>query len=157
VRELQAGGAVTSLPAGTALFAGSTFIAQVSGSLLPSHTRQNELRRAWDFYTATHDTENRPDGMRGALSERYMLRIALLRLEAEEGGRKTVFERIQLRSRTTSVPPPKWSDEKVSLTPVYRQLPWWPVSDGDGPVGTEDGADAAALRDTGAAGEAGAR
>lgn len=36
VRELQAGGAVTPLPAGTALFAGSTFIAQVSGSLLPS-------------------------------------------------------------------------------------------------------------------------
>lgn len=36
VRELQAGGAVTNLPAGTAVFAGSTFIAQVSGSLLPS-------------------------------------------------------------------------------------------------------------------------
>ncbi|WP_128377556.1 DUF5819 family protein [Streptomyces cavernae] len=119
--------------------------AAIEGSLLPSHTRQNQLRRAWDFYTATHDAENRPNGLRGALSERYMLRIALLRLETETVpgiGKGVVVERVQLRSRTTNVPPPEWSDEKVSLTPSYRELPWWPVSDGDGPVGTAGKADA---------------
>jgi len=36
VRDLMPGGAVTALPAGTAVMAGSTLIAQISGNLLPS-------------------------------------------------------------------------------------------------------------------------
>ncbi|MFH0175258.1 DUF5819 family protein [Streptomyces cacaoi] len=109
----------------------------IDGNLLPSHTQQNELRRAWDFFTATHDNDNRPVGLRGALSETYLRRIVVLRLErgdvAGDGG---VVERIQVRSQTTNVTPPKWSTEKVSMSPVYRELSWWSVPDGETEGGT---------------------
>lgn len=101
----------------------------IDGSLLPSHTEQNELRRAWDFYIATHDGDNRPVGLRGALSEQYVRRIAVMRLYREDAaGRAGTVQRVQVRSRTTNVPPPAWSDEKVSGTPVHRVLPWWTVT-----------------------------
>ncbi|MET9833480.1 DUF5819 family protein [Streptomyces sp. NPDC006385] len=102
----------------------------IDGNLLPSHTQQNELRRAWDFYVATHDAENRPVGLRGALSETYLRRIAELRLDRENAaGEGGVVERVQFRSRTTNVPVPKWSDERVSDKPTYRVLPWWWVAE----------------------------
>lgn len=100
----------------------------IDGNLLPSHTQQNELRRAWDFFVATHDDENRPVGGRGALSESYLRRIVVMRLDrADAAGPGDVVDRVQVRSRTTNVPPPEWSDEQVSTTPVDRTLPWWPV------------------------------
>ncbi|MFE9092782.1 DUF5819 family protein [Streptomyces sp. NPDC007264] len=106
--------------------------AAIDGHLLPSHTRQNELRRAWDFYTASHDGENRPVGLRGALSEEYLRRVVALRLGSEHpAGRGETVDRVQVRSRTTNVPPPEWSDEKVSGAPEYRQLPWWSVPRGE--------------------------
>ncbi|MFE1797111.1 DUF5819 family protein [Streptomyces sp. NPDC059517] len=109
----------------------------IDGNLLPSHTEQNELRRAWDFFAATHDNANRPNGLRGDLSERYLRRIAVLRLDREgAGGRGAVVQQVQVRSRTTNVPPPEWSQEQVSDKPVLRQLPWWPVSDTDRAAGT---------------------
>jgi hypothetical protein len=101
----------------------------IDGNPLPSHTQQNELRRAWDFFVASHDSDNRPVGLRGTLSETYLRRIAVLRLDraeaAEPGG---VVERVQYRSRTTNVKPPSWSGEKVSERATYRELPWWPAS-----------------------------
>ncbi|MEU5754841.1 DUF5819 family protein [Streptomyces sp. NPDC047829] len=101
----------------------------IDGNPLPSHTQQNELRRAWDFFVASHDSDNRPVGLRGTLSETYLRRIAVLRLDraeaAEPGG---VVERVQYRSRTTNVKPPSWSGEKVSDRATYRELPWWPAS-----------------------------
>lgn len=104
----------------------------IDGNPLPSHTQQNELRRAWDFYVGTHDAENRPAGLRGDLSERYLRRIAVLRLDREHaGGAGAAVERVQFRSRTTDVQPPRWSDEKVSDRPVVRELPWWPVPAAD--------------------------
>ncbi|MEU0248125.1 DUF5819 family protein [Streptomyces sp. NPDC006235] len=104
----------------------------IDGNLLPSHTQQNELRRAWDFFLATHDGENRPVGLRGSLSESYLRRIVVLRLDRDDAVRAAtggggVIERVQVRSRTSNVPPPEWSREKVSTTPAYRELPWWPV------------------------------
>jgi len=103
---------------------------EIDGNLVPSHTQQNELRRAWDFFTATHDGSARPVGLRGALAETYLRRIVVMRLErgaVDEGG---VVERVQVRSRTTNVPPPKWSTDKVPTSPVYRVLSWWSVPDG---------------------------
>ncbi|MFG3004330.1 DUF5819 family protein [Streptomyces calvus] len=98
----------------------------IDGNLLPSHTQQNELRRAWDFFVSTHDNDNRPVGLRGALSETYVRRIAALRLDrADAAGPGGVVERVQLRSRTANVPPPEWSGERISTTPVHRTLPWW--------------------------------
>ncbi|NEY32405.1 hypothetical protein GTU99_09410 [Streptomyces sp. PRKS01-65] len=100
----------------------------IDGDPLPSHTRQNQLRRAWDFYVATHDSRDRPVGLRGALAETYLRRIAVLRLERNgAAGPGGVLERVQFRSRTTSVPPPAWSHEKVPARPVHRVLPWWAV------------------------------
>ncbi|MET8687506.1 DUF5819 family protein [Streptomyces sp. NPDC004732] len=119
--------------------------ASIDGNLLPSHTQQNELRRAWDFYVGSHDSQNRPVGLRGQLSEHYVRRIAYMRLDRAEPGHKgDEIARVQLRSKTTNVRPPKWSDEKVSPKPIYRVLPWWsvgsedlPLADGKGRTDTE--------------------
>ncbi|MFJ2739624.1 DUF5819 family protein [Streptomyces sp. NPDC087440] len=102
---------------------------EIRGSLLPSHTAQNELRRGWDFYTNWHNDKNESLGMRGDLSARYVRRIVLERMsELDMGGRVV---RIQVRSATTSVKPPSWSTEKISTKPVYRTLPWWTVTQAD--------------------------
>ncbi|MHB9860470.1 DUF5819 family protein [Streptomyces sp. YIM S03343] len=100
----------------------------VDGSLLPSHTQQNELRRAWDFFLASHDGDSHPVGLRGALSEQYLRRITVLRLDRDDAaGRGEGIDRVQIRSVTTNVPPPGWSGEKLPTTPAYRELPWWAV------------------------------
>ncbi|MGW3493207.1 DUF5819 family protein [Streptomyces sp. NPDC001020] len=101
--------------------------AAIVGNPLPSHVQQNELRRAWDFYVASHDGENRPQGLRGALSEGYLRRVVVLRLGRERTALRhgETVDRVQVRCRITNVPPPKWSDEHIPTAPVYRQLPWW--------------------------------
>ncbi|MEU0664634.1 DUF5819 family protein [Streptomyces lavendulocolor] len=109
----------------------------IRGNLFPSHVNQNELRRGWDFYVNSHTDANRPNGMRGQLSERYIRRIAMLRLDAHHlGGR---IERIQLRSATRGVEAPHWSDEKTDTRPYYRVLPWWTVTAADLPGGVTGG------------------
>ncbi|MFE6842049.1 DUF5819 family protein [Streptomyces sp. NPDC057686] len=95
-------------------------------SLLPSHVRQNELRRAWDFFTGSHDEDDKPIGERGELSEQYLRRIALDRL-ADDGVAAGEIVRIQLRSATRAVAAPPWSDEKTDTQTYYRELPWWRV------------------------------
>jgi hypothetical protein len=105
----------------------------IRGNPIPSHTQQNELRRAWDFYTGSHDNDSRPNGLRGELSERYIRRITMLRLGAQEAGGAVV--RIQLRSQTTAVEPPEWSEERVDTKPAHRVLPWWTVTEADLPEG----------------------
>ncbi|MEV6686249.1 DUF5819 family protein [Streptomyces sp. NPDC051130] len=98
--------------------------AAIRHDLLPSHTRQNELRRAWDFFTGSHDDDNKPNGERGDLSEAYLRRIAAARLAGwQHGGDRIV--RIQLRSATRAVAAPKWSAERTDTLTYYRELPWW--------------------------------
>nr|WP_073950675.1 DUF5819 family protein [Streptomyces kebangsaanensis] len=100
----------------------------IEGNPVPSHTQQNELRRAWDLYGATHDGDNRPVGLRGALAEQYLRRLVVLRLDrSRAAGAGGVVERVQVRCRITDVPPPEWSGEKARGAPVYRLLPWWTV------------------------------
>ncbi|MGW0683196.1 DUF5819 family protein [Streptomyces sp. NPDC002754] len=109
--------------------------AAIDGNLLPSHTQQNELRRAWDVYTGTHDAQNRPNGLRGTLSEQYLRRILVLRLDRlGAAGKGEQIERVQIRSMTTAVESPKWSDEKVDQKPAYRVVPWWTVTSSDAPL-----------------------
>ncbi|WP_336321201.1 DUF5819 family protein [Streptomyces lavendofoliae] len=111
--------------------------AAIRGNLLPSHVNQNELRRGWDFFVNSHTDDNRPNGMRGQLSERYMRRIAMLRLDGHHlGGR---IERIQLRSASQAVEAPVWSDEKTDTRISYRLLPWWSVTAADLPGGVSGG------------------
>ncbi|MCS0635250.1 DUF5819 family protein [Streptomyces sp. LP05-1] len=116
--------------------------AVIRGNPFPSHVTQNELRRAWDFFANWHTDDNRPNGVRGELSERYLRRIAALRLDAHrEGGR---IERIQLRSATRAVVAPVWSDAgKTDTRTYYRVLPWWPVTVADLPGGADAGRGAA--------------
>lgn len=111
--------------------------AAIHHSLLPSHTEQNELRRAWDFFTSSHDEDNKSNGERGELAEQYLRRIALDRLDPRTDADTAVGKgahlaegrivRIQLRAATTSVAPPKWSDEQIDTQTYYRELPWWTV------------------------------
>ncbi|MET9799754.1 DUF5819 family protein [Streptomyces sp. NPDC006368] len=109
----------------------------IRGNLLPSHVNQNELRRGWDFFVNTHTGDNRPNGLRGELSERYIRRIAMLRLEAHDlGGR---IERIQLRSSTRGIDAPAWSKERTDTRAYYRTLPWWTVTAADLPEAANGG------------------
>lgn len=103
--------------------------AAIDGNLLPSHTQQNQLRRAWDYYVTTHDTRNRPNGLRGELSAEYLRRITVLRIGRDEP--KDTMLSVQVRSVTTNVQPPEWSGEKLDPKPVIRQLPWWSVTSQD--------------------------
>ncbi|MFI6693614.1 DUF5819 family protein [Streptomyces sp. NPDC050433] len=103
--------------------------AAIRGNPLPSHVDQNELRRGWDFYVDSHDEKARPNGLRGQLSERYIRRIVMLRLESRDLGGPV--ERVQLRSVTRAVEPPPWSDEKINTKPGYRVFPWWTVTSED--------------------------
>ncbi|WP_181768401.1 DUF5819 family protein, partial [Streptomyces albidus (ex Kaewkla and Franco 2022)] len=106
---------------------------EIDHNLAPSHVQQNELRRAWEFFSGSHDEKGKALGLRGELSESYMKRIVMLRFGPELNGGSV--ERIQVRSATAPVPPPKWSDEKLDLKTDYRVQPWWPVSSADLPGG----------------------
>ncbi|MFF8599325.1 DUF5819 family protein [Streptomyces sp. NPDC015232] len=104
----------------------------IRGNLLPSHSRQNELRRAWDFYLNSHTDDHRPNGMRGRLSEEYIRRIVMRRLDERALG--GTVDKIQLRTVTRPVPAAVWSDEKIDTRPVTRGYPWWTVTAGDRPA-----------------------
>lgn len=106
----------------------------IRGNPFPSHVHQNELRRAWDFLDSSHDSDDRPTGSRGELSESYVKRIVLLRLEERVDTDRV--QRVQIRSATRAVAPPRWSGETVDTGTRYRVLPWWPVVDADVPGGS---------------------
>ncbi|MFF8380382.1 DUF5819 family protein [Streptomyces sp. NPDC015661] len=108
---------------------------------MPSHAQQNQLRRAVDFYLNTHDDANRSNGLRGDLSEQYMRRIAMLRLDDLEGtdGRALGpdVRRIQLRTVSRPVSSPQWSTEKSRSNPSYRDFPWWGITEADRSAGAD--------------------
>ncbi|WP_063784335.1 DUF5819 family protein [Streptomyces sp. SBT349] len=124
--------------------------------LLPSHTSQNLMRRAWDFYTASHDEDGNPIGVRGQLSESYVHRIALQRLADDHGMDLSTVDRVQMRSSFTRVPAPEWRDEDIDTSTYYDELGWWVVTTEDLPQGAmalgPDGADTDADADTDAEG-----
>ncbi|PYC87567.1 hypothetical protein C7C46_04460 [Streptomyces tateyamensis] len=109
-------------------------IAAIRHNPVPGHAQQNLLRRAWDFYDSTHDSEHGPTaGPRSELAEQYLKRIALQRLgRTGPGGPVTAVE---LRSATVAITPPPWSGQQQSSQQSgqvqYSELPWWPVSDTD--------------------------
>lgn len=109
----------------------------IRGNPLPSHVNQNELRRAWDFYNNSHDNQNRSTGMRGQLSESYLRRIVMLRLDTRDLGGSV--ERVQIRSSTRSIEAPEWSKEKIDSRPSYRVLPWWTITAADLPADIRNG------------------
>jgi hypothetical protein len=110
-------------------------VASMRHNPLPSHSEQNELRRAWGYYTDTHDDQNRPTAGNGSdLSSTYLERILAERLGPRLNGGTVV--RIQARTAVTAVARPPWSGESVDTAPQFRQLPWWTVS--TAPAGQEN-------------------
>ncbi|MEU3463360.1 DUF5819 family protein [Streptomyces sp. NPDC006733] len=95
-------------------------------TVAPSHTRQNELRRAWSFYTSSHGDNNTPNGVRGRLSQEYVQRIVESRFGPRLNGGDVV--RVQARSATTAVAPPSWSDAKPDTATQYQETLWWSVA-----------------------------
>jgi hypothetical protein len=102
-------------------------IAAMRHDPLPSHTQQNELRRAWGFYTDTHDQQEQPTaGDRSDMSREYLQRILQQRFGPRLNGGDVL--RIQARAVTTAVPQPSWIAGATTTSPQYRQLPWWVVN-----------------------------
>ena len=101
-------------------------IAEIRHDPIPSHTVQNELRRAWSFYLDTHDGQGRAVGLRGNLSQRYILRIVAHRFGPRLNG--GAVQRVQVRGATTPVASPPWSTQKTDTRTNYHALPWWAVS-----------------------------
>ncbi|MFR9673026.1 DUF5819 family protein [Streptomyces sp. TR06-5] len=99
--------------------------ARIRGNPFPSHTAQNELRRAWDFLVGTHDSDGEPEGMRGELSEEYVKRIVMDRFGPHTHG--GTVHRVQVRSATTRVDAPRWSSERFDTETEYHVIPWWDV------------------------------
>ncbi|MFI2370266.1 DUF5819 family protein [Streptomyces sp. NPDC018833] len=126
----------------------------IRGNPVPSHIHQNQLRRGWDFFLGSHDNEARPDGLRGRLSERYIRRIVMLRLnDIDLGG---PVQRVQVRSSTRAIAAPAWSGERVDTRPVHRLMPWWTITEADLPGGVDSGrVNSAGTGNGGAAGGAG--
>ena len=87
----------------------------------------NELRRAWSFYSDTHnDQEQATAGDRSAMSSTYLLRILEERFGPKLNGGDVT--QIQARAATTPVPQPSWIASTPSGGTQYRLLPWWPVT-----------------------------
>lgn len=95
----------------------------------PSHSDQNMLRRAWDFYIGSHDEKDKPFGERGEISREYVRRIVAHRFGPRLNDGRVV--KIQVRSATTSVAAPAWSKEVVNTSTAYRVVPWWTVTEED--------------------------
>ncbi|MER6127386.1 DUF5819 family protein [Streptomyces sp. NPDC001795] len=103
--------------------------AHIRNNPAPSHTYQNQLRQAWDFYTRQHDINGTANGLRGRLSEDYLRRIAAQRLGPRLDGGQVV--KVQIYAAYAPIVPPKWSNEPVDARTTNQALPWWPVSKED--------------------------
>src|SRR5882757_2959499 len=102
-------------------------IAAMRHNPIPSHTEQNELRRAWSFYSDTHnDQEQATSGDRSTMSSTYLLRILEERFGPKLNGGDVTH--IQARAATTPVPQPSWIVSTSTGGTQYRLLPWWPVT-----------------------------
>jgi hypothetical protein len=106
-------------------------IAAIRGNLAPSHLNQNQLRRAWDYYTAWHNLPSETSlGGGGPLSKEYLKRIALQRIGTRTWQGNQIIQ-IEFRSATTPVTGPTWTAAAQKKQTSYVTLQWWAVSDDD--------------------------
>ncbi|MFD7755026.1 DUF5819 family protein [Streptomyces sp. NPDC059757] len=92
---------------------------------LPSQAHQNQLRGAWSNYVSTLDDKGQPVGLFGNLMQQYLLRIAAQRFGPHyDGG---TVQLVQLRSASTPIAAPSWSNQYVDTTTGYLVEPWWTV------------------------------
>ncbi len=107
-------------------------VAGTRGHALPSHTR-NQLRKGWDTFTDTHNDDHEALSTTGLIVAAYLKRVALMRISHRIDGE---IAYVQLRSATTYVPEPAWSDRSTEDGVYYTVLPWWPVTEHDFPEGS---------------------
>lgn len=94
---------------------------------IPSHADQNQLRRALNYYTDTHNDQNAPTSGNGSdMSDQYLRNIVVERLGTHLNGGTVV--RIQGRIETTAVAGPSWTGQPATTTPTYREMPWWTIT-----------------------------
>lgn len=105
-------------------------IAAIHDDPAPSHTAQNLLRRAWDYYTSWHAQGTEAYTGSGAdLGQEYLKRLALQRVGRDWQGRPITG--VDFRSATTPLSGPAWTGAPLQPTTTYRVLPWWPVTPAD--------------------------
>jgi len=106
-------------------------IAAVRGNPAPSHLDQNQLRRAWDYFTAWHNLPSETSlGAGGPLSKEYLKRIALQRIGSRDWQGNQIIQ-IEFRSATTPITGPSWTAAAQKKQTSYVTLEWWAVSDDD--------------------------
>ncbi|MFC1403312.1 MULTISPECIES: DUF5819 family protein [Streptacidiphilus] len=106
-------------------------ISAVRGNPAPSHLNQNQLRRAWDYYTSWHNLPGETSlGTGGPLSKEYLKRIALQRIGSRDWQGNQIIQ-IEFRSATTPVTGPSWTAAAQKKQTSYVTLQWWAVSDDD--------------------------
>jgi hypothetical protein len=99
-------------------------VAAMRHNPIPSHADQNVLRRAWGYYTDTHNDQNQATSGNGSdLSDTYLRNIIAGRLGSHLDGGTVV--RIQARGAVTPVAKPSWGGQEPAPTTTYRELPWW--------------------------------
>ncbi|MFD3524604.1 DUF5819 family protein, partial [Streptomyces sp. NPDC058653] len=103
--------------------------AAVEHSPFPSHTAQNELRRAWTSYLELHGGSDESRSARAVMMQKYLRNIAVART-SDRFGKGAPF--IQLRVVTVPIPPLGTDGTRAAQgspkTPETRLLPWWKVT-----------------------------
>jgi hypothetical protein len=94
-------------------------IAHIRGNPFPSKADQNLLRRAWDFYADSHNTDESPANGNAELAEEYLRRIVVKRMQ--DAGRADGIVAVQLRAVSTPIAPV--GEPQPSAT--VRELRWW--------------------------------
>lgn len=107
--------------------------AAVEHSPFPSHTAQNELRRAWTSYLELHGGSDESPSARAVMMQKYLRNIAVART-SDHFGKAAPF--IQLRVVTVPVTALRPDGTRTAQSPPKnletRLLPWWKVtSDGN--------------------------
>lgn len=108
--------------------------AAVEHSPFPSHTAQNELRRAWTSYLELHGGSDESRSERAVMMQKYLRNIAVART-SDRFGEGAAF--IQLRVVTVPITAPRTDGTRTAAqgatkSAETRLLPWWKVtSDGN--------------------------
>lgn len=93
------------------------------------------LRRAWSVYDDTHDDDGEPNGVRGQLTDHYLHRIVMQRMDRETPVDIHAVERVQVRVVTRRPPPPPWTEGETPAAPTAEELAWRPIQESDLPGG----------------------
>ncbi|WSL54479.1 DUF5819 family protein [Streptomyces sp. NBC_01725] len=103
--------------------------AAVEHTPFPSHTAQNELRRAWTSYLELHGGSDESRSERAVMMQKYLRNIAVARMSERFGGRSAF---IQLRVVTVPIAAPGTDGGRTAQgspkNPETRLLPWWKVT-----------------------------